>query len=81
MDCSSLLSVEQELKDIHLTINDLFLIPVNYTNVLYVHAPFCLKRCSFCTYFYLMKSIVNIQEIRNCYEHFWQAGWDSILKL
>ncbi|MFA6807566.1 MAG: radical SAM protein [Eubacteriales bacterium] len=59
--------VEQNLKDIHSLINDLFLIPVSYTNVLYIHAPFCFKRCSFCAYSSLVPS--NGDEIRNFYEN------------
>lgn len=41
---------KQELTNIHSLIKGLFLIPVNATKVLYLHSPFCARRCRFCAY-------------------------------
>lgn len=57
---------KQELNHIHSILKDLFLIPVNYINVLYLHAPFCFKRCSFCAYSAVVP--VDPEEIKYFYE-------------
>ncbi len=56
----------QELSNIHSIIRDLFLIPVNRINVLYLHAPFCARRCRFCAYSAVVPS--GQDEIRYFYE-------------
>ena len=59
-------NLAQEFSNIHSIIRDLFLIPADSINVLYLHAPFCAKRCSFCAYSAVVPS--GQDEIRNFYE-------------
>ena len=56
-------TIDERIGRIHSLINELFIIPNRYKNVLYVHSPFCKNRCAYCAY----SSVVPVNEFEIMY--------------